>query len=115
MDKISVLTSQISNALPQFIVAAGETDGSNFWHSVAQSISSAIDSAMIFLWVIVAIALIGVGLACIIGSDRSKEMAKSKFVYIVIGCAVILGSAYLAKGITGAFQGAGNFTTALGG
>ena len=46
---------------------------------------------------------------CIIGSERSKEAAKSKAVYVVIGCGVVLGAMYLAKGVEDLLT-MGNFT-----
>ena len=68
-----------------------------------------LNSCLPFVWIIVALALIGVGLMCIIGSERSKEAAKSKAVYVVIGCGVVLGAMYLAKGVADLLT-MGNFT-----
>ena len=74
----------------------------------------AIDSALPYVWVLVSLAIIGVGLLCIIGSDRSKEVAKSKFVYICIGAALVLAAAYIGKGITSALNGAGDWASVAG-
>ena len=82
--------------------------------SVSQSIGNAIDSALPYVWVLVSLAIIGVGLLCIIGSDRSKEVAKSKFVYICIGAALVLAAAYIGKGITSALNGAGDWASVAG-
>lgn len=59
----------VTSAIPTPIVAA---EGSNYWQSVSQSIANAIDSALPYVWILVSLAIIGVGLLCIIGSDRSK-------------------------------------------
>ncbi len=92
----------ITSAIPTPNLAA---EGTNYWQSVSQSIANAIDSALPYVWVLVSLAIIGVGLLCIIGSDRSKEVAKSKFVYICIGAALVLAAAYIGKGITSALNG----------
>lgn len=106
--------SQINNAVNTAIVntytaipAAGGT--TNYFNNVQNKIVSALNTVLPYVWILVALALVGVGLACIIGSDRTKEMAKSKAIYIVIGCAVVLGAMYLAKGIANMLT-IGNFT-----
>lgn len=104
---MSNLVTVISNAmavLPHNTLAAA-SGSSNYFETVAKSISDFINTALPFVWVLVGIAVIGVGLLCIIGSDRSKEIAKSKFVYICIGAALIVASFYIAKGIFSAFGG----------
>ena len=100
----------VTSAIPTPIVAA---EGSNYWQSVSQSIANAIDSALPYVWILVSLAIIGVGLLCIIGSDRSKEVAKSKFVYICIGAALVLAAAYIGKGITSALNGAGDWSSVV--
>lgn len=75
-------------------------DASTYFNSVQNQFEDAINSVLPFVWMAVAVAIIGIGLMCIIGSDRSKEMAKGKFVAVVIGCALVLGAIYIAKGIT---------------
>ena len=87
MSNLQAMVMNITSAIPTPNVAA---EGTNYWQSVSQSIASAIDSALPYVWVLVSLAIIGVGLLCIIGSDRSKEVAKSKFVYICIGAALVL-------------------------
>lgn len=91
----NTIATKISSHLP---VAA---DVSSYFDSVENKFTTAINSVLPFVWIAVAIAIIGIGLMCIIGSERSKEMAKSKFVGVVIGCALVLGSLYIGKGITG--------------
>ena len=103
MSNLQAMVMNITSAIPTPNVAA---EGTNYWQSVSQSIASAIDSALPYVWVLVSLAIIGVGLLCIIGSDRSKEVAKSKFVYICIGAA-----AYIGKGITSALNGAGDWAS----
>lgn len=77
------------------ISAAADT----YFKNVQNKIVSALNTILPFVWILVALALVGIGLACIIGSDRSKEAAKSKAVYVIVGCAVVLGAMYLASGI----------------
>ena len=81
----------------------------SYFTSVQNKVVSFLNSCLPFVWIIVALALIGVGLMCIIGSERSKEAAKSKAVYVVIGCGVVLGAMYLAKGVADLLT-MGNFT-----
>ena len=92
----------IINSLIPVAAASGAT---SYFTSVQNKVVSFLNS----LWIIVALALIGVGLMCIIGSERSKEAAKSKAVYVVIGCGVVLGAMYLAKGVADLLT-MGNFT-----
>ena len=80
------------------ISTALTADASTYFHSVETKFEDAINSVLPFVWMAVAVAIIGI--VCIIGSERSKEMAKSKFVAVVIGCALVLGAIYIAKGIS---------------
>ncbi len=101
MSNLQAMVMNITSAIPTPNVAA---EGTNYWQSVSQSIASAIDSALPYVWVLVSI----------IGSDRSKEVAKSKFVYICIGAALVLAAAYIGKGITSALNGAGDWASVAG-
>ena len=103
MSNLQAMVMNITSAIPTPNLAA---EGTNYWQSVSQSIANAIDSALPYVWVLVSLAIIGVGLLCIIGSDRSKEVAKSKFVYICIGD--------IGKGITSALNGAGDWASVAG-
>lgn len=83
-------------------VLADATGGATqYFKSVENKVVEALNGILPFVWLVVAIALIGVGLACIIGSERSKEAAKSKAVYIIVGCGVVLGAMYIATGVAG--------------
>jgi len=110
MSNLQALIMNVTSAIPTPIVAA---EGSSYWQSVSQSIANAIDSALPYVWILVSLAIIGVGLLCIIGSDRSKEVAKSKFVYICVGAALVLAAAYIGKGITSALNGAGDWSSVV--
>ena len=79
------------------IVAANGTQ--QYFNSVESKVVDALNTIIPFVWVLVAIAMVGIGLACIIGSDQSKAAAKSKAVYVIVGCGVVLGALYLASGI----------------
>lgn len=81
-----------------------DTSSSNYFQNVESSFENAVNTIIPFVWIAVAAAIIGIGLMCIIGSERSKEMAKSKFVGVVVGCALVVGAVYIAKGIAGTFQ-----------
>ena len=111
MSNLQAMVMNITSAIPTPNLAA---EGTNYWQSVSQSIANAIDSALPYVWVLVSLAIIGVGLLCIIGSDRRKEVAKSKFVYICIGAALVLAAAYIGKGITSALNGAGDWASVAG-
>lgn len=74
-------------------------DATSYFDSVQNKVVNAINSVLPYVWLLVAIAIIGVGLLCIVGSEKSKELAKSKFVSVVIGCGLVLGSLYLGQGI----------------
>ena len=111
MSNLQAMVMNITSVMPTPNLAA---EGTNYWQSVSQSIANAIDSALPYVWVLVSLAIIGVGLLCIIGSDRSKEVAKSKFVYICIGAALVLAAAYIGKGITSALNGAGDWASVAG-
>ncbi len=89
------LNAIISSLIP----VAAASGATSYFTSVQNKVVSFLNSCLPFVWIIVALALIGVGLMCIIGSERSKEAAKSKAVYVVIGCGVVLGAMYLAKGV----------------
>ena len=91
MSNLQAMVMNITSAIPTPNLAA---EGTNYWQSVSQSIANAIDSAL--------------------PSDRSKEVAKSKFVYICIGAALVLAAAYIGKGITSALNGAGDWASVAG-
>lgn len=98
MNLIAQMNNTINSAMIHSytaITAAADT----YFKNVQNKIVSALNSVLPFVWILVALALIGIGLACIIGSERSKEAAKSKAVYVVVGCGVVLGAMYLASGI----------------
>ena len=111
MSNLQAMVMNITSAIPTPNLVAEAT---NYWQSVSQSIANAIDSALPYVWVLVSLTIIGVGLLCIIGSDRSKEVAKSKFLYICIGAALVLAAAYIGKGITSARNGAGDWASVAG-
>lgn len=77
------------------------TNATDYFESVENKVVDALNGIIPFVWLVVAIALVGIGLACIIGSDRSKEAAKSKAVYVIVGCGVVLGAMYIATGVAG--------------
>lgn len=99
----SALVTKLNNAaigVQVQLLAAGSTGTTNtYLQDVAKKIGESLQSCLPFVWIVAAIAMVGVGLCCIIGNDRTKEMAKSKAVYIIVGCAVVLGALYLGKGI----------------
>lgn len=96
------IISAVGENLPNIVkAAAGNTQ--TYFSNVENSFENAINTAIPFVWIAVAAALLGIGLMCIVGSDRSKEMAKSKFAGVIIGCALVVGSVYIAKGIAGIF------------
>ena len=94
------LNAIISSLIP----VAAASGATSYFTSVQNKVVSFLNSCLPFVWIIVALALIGVGLMCIIGSERSKEAAKSKAVY-----GVVLGAMYLAKGVADLLT-MGNFT-----
>ena len=78
------LNAIISSLIP----VAAASGATSYFTSVQNKVVSFLNSCLPFVWIIVALALIGVGLMCIIGSERSKEAAKSKAVYVVTRCNV---------------------------
>ena len=94
----SSVATKISSHLP---ISA---DMNSYFNTVEDKFTDAINSILPFVWIAAAIAIIGVGLMCTVGSERSKEMAKSKFIGVVIGCALVLGSLYIATGIRDMLQ-----------
>lgn len=89
----------LNAVIETFTPVAAAGNATSYFTSVQNKVVSFLNSCLPFVWILVALALIGIGLACIIGSERSKEAAKSKAVYVVIGCGVVLGAMYLAKGV----------------
>lgn len=96
--KVSAVTNSVSARIATNMPISA--DASQYFQSVENKFESAINSVLPFVWMAVAVAIIGIGLMCIIGSERSKEMAKGKFVAVVIGCALVLGAIYIGKGIS---------------
>ena len=95
--------SPVGSAVQKPILAAGSST-QNYFQNVESGFESALNTVIPFVWIAVAAAIVGIGLMCIVGSERSKEMAKSKFVGVVIGCALVIGAIYIAKGISNIFK-----------
>ena len=58
---------------------------------------------MTFVYLLVAAALIIIGVMFIIPSQKAKEMAKSHVGWVVIGCGIVLGALTFAKEISSKF------------
>ncbi len=71
-----------------------------FLNTIAQNVSDFLNTVAPFVWILVAVALFGIGGACIIGTQQSREAAKAKAPYILAGSLIILGAVEIAKSIT---------------
>lgn len=55
------------------------------------------------MYILVAIALVVIGVMCIIPSQKTKEKGIAALPWVVIGCGLVLGAVVLAKEISSAF------------
>lgn len=55
------------------------------------------------LYILIAVALVIIGIMMIVPSEKSKEMAKSALPWVVVGAGVVILAITIAKEITGAF------------
>lgn len=62
---------------------------------IASQIESFLNQMIPYVWIAVAFAIVGVGLACIIGTDRSRMAVKEKAPYIIVGCILVLGAVHI--------------------
>lgn len=72
----------------------------NYLQQIADNVVGFLNSIAPFVYVIVAVALAGVGAVFIFGSDRAKQAAKEKIPYIIIGTLLCLGPTIIAQAIT---------------
>lgn len=76
----------------------------SYLEQIKNNIVSFLDDVAPFVYVIVAVALAGVGAVFIFGSDRAKQAAKEKIPYIIIGTLLCLGPTIIAQAITNALS-----------
>ena len=62
---------------------------------------SFINSIRPIVWIIVAIALVGTGIACIVGGDEGRQRAKKTLPWVAIGAVLIVGAMEIAKYVIG--------------
>lgn len=70
-----------------------------FLNTLATNVSNFLNTVAPYVWILVAFALFGMGGACIIGTQQSREAAKAKAPYIIVGSLLVLCAVELAKAI----------------
>ena len=102
----------ITNLIQTFIYSphtladnSGGGAGNGFFDTFATNVKNTLSGISSIVYIVAAIAIVGIGLMCIVGSERSKEAAKSKFLYVVIGVGLVVLAVTLAQGISDMFTG----------
>lgn len=69
----------------------------------ALKIEAFVNSVAPYVYALVALALLVIGIMMIWPSERSKEKAKEAVPWVVIGAAIAIGAVTIAKSITAGF------------
>ena len=77
------LNAIISSLIP----VAAASGATSYFTSVQNKVVSFLNSCLPFVWIIVALALIGVGLMCIIGSEVKRQL--NLRLYMLLSVAVL--------------------------
>lgn len=71
----------------------------DFLNTLASNIENFLNAISPFVWILVAVAVFGMGGACIIGTSQSREAVKAKAPYICVGAVLILCAVEIGKSL----------------